>query len=482
MVSGGMWTRMRTRMPYDDVAWAKSEEIFDEWKKRLLTPKSYLAVGRLIAKHRGGTPTELCAPVRGAFNVCLRMKFEDGGSAMIRFPCPGIIMFPEEKVRDEVAVMRFIERNTTVPVPHVFHYGTTDESPYNLGPFIIMEYIEHAFDLVDALNKPGLSLDDRPILDPQISRERLEFVYSQMADILLELSKHSFPKIGSLTEADNGAWSVTDHPVTLNTNELVQLGNFPRSKLPSTSFGTSSDYLKALADMHFMHLSTQRNDAIDSAADCRRKYVARHLFRNLASQSRLSSEDNSKIFKLFGDDLRPSNVLVDADFKIVAVIDWEYTYAAPVEFTFSPPWWLILETPEYWPGGISDWAATYEPRLMTFLRILEMREEAAMQSGTLEPQQRLSRPMRKSWETGAFWVHYAARKSWAFDAVFWTWIDAKYLGEGDWFEDRIQLLGEEDREGIEEFVRRKLEEQEEQTLHNWDEDEPEAVEPKASCD
>jgi len=38
--------------------------------------------------------------------------------------------------------------------------------------------------------------------------------------------------------------------------------------------------------------------------------------------------------------------------------------------------------------------------------------------------------------------------------VFWTWIDAKYFGGGDSYEDRIQLLGEEERNGIEDFVRR----------------------------
>jgi len=50
--------------------------------------------------------------------------------------------------------------------------------------------------------------------------------------------------------------------------------------------------------------------------------------------------------------------------------------------------------------------------------------------------------------------------------VFWTWIDAKYFGGGDSCEDRIQLLGEEERNGIVDFVRRKLEEQEERTLHD----------------
>ena len=68
---------------------------------------------------------------------------------------------------------------------------------------------------------------------------------------------------------------------------------------------------------------------LDSATDCRRKYIAQHLFRRFASQSRLSSGYNSKTSKLFCCDLRPANVLVDKDFKIITVIDWEFTYAAP---------------------------------------------------------------------------------------------------------------------------------------------------------
>ncbi|KAL9127442.1 MAG: hypothetical protein Q9217_003679 [Psora testacea] len=462
---------MQKRMPYDDVAWAKSDDTFNEWKEKLYTEQSFKAIGELIANHRGGIPTELCAPLRGSFNVCLRMKFEDGGSAMIRFPCPGVVMFPEEKIRNEVAVMRFLEQNTSIPVPHVIYYGTKDESPCGLGPFIIMDYIEHTHDLVDALNTPGLTLNDRPVLDPHISTERLEFVYSQMCDILLELHKHSFTRIGSLSGTDKDYWAVTSRPLTLNMNELVQLGNFPRSQLPSTFFSTTSTYMQALADMHLMHLATQRNDAIDSANDCRRKYIARHLFRRLTSQSCLSNVETSKLFCC---DLRPSNVLMNKDFKIVAVIDWEFTYTAPVGFAYCPPWWLLLEAPEYWSAGLFDWAATYEPRLRTFLRVLEMREEAAIQRGILDHSQKLSRHMRESWENGRFWEHYGARKSWAFDAIFWSWIDPKYFSDGDWFEDRIQLLEKGERNGLEDFVRRKLEEREKRVLQHWDMEEPDS--------
>jgi aminoglycoside phosphotransferase (APT) family kinase protein len=474
-------------MPYDDVAWEKSDTTFDTWKKQLYDADTLREIGQLIAQHRGGVPEELYAPIRGAFNVCLRMRFRDGGSALIRFPCPGVVMFPEEKVRAEVAVMRYIKHHTSIPVPFVLHYGMTDESPRGLGPFIIMEYVEHAHDLVDVLNTPGLGLQDRPVLDPNISEERLEFVYSQMADILLQLSKCAFPRIGSLVETDDDddddddRWTITKRPLTLNMNELVQLGNFPRARLPSGTFSTSSTYYSALADMHLEHLSTQHNDAIESADDCRSKYIARQLFRKLASQSRLSGEHDLEAgpFRLFCDDLRPANVLVNAEFQIVAVLDWEFTYAAPVEFTYSPPWWLLLEMPEYWTRGLEDWATTYERRLGTFLRVLEEREREGREKDERErgisgdSQMLLSTRMRESWESGAFWVNYAARKSWAFDGVFWNWLDRKFFGDendGGGFMGRLKLLGREEREGMEVFVQRKLEEAKERILVGWEGD------------
>lgn len=35
-----------------------------------------------------------------------------------------------------------------------------------------------------------------------------------------------------------------------------------------------------------------------------------------------------------------------------------------------------------------------------------------------------------SWQSGGFWVKYAARKSWAFDKVYWARIDKCHLGMG----------------------------------------------------
>jgi aminoglycoside phosphotransferase (APT) family kinase protein len=163
-------------MDFDDVAWDQSDKRFGTWKKeKLLKRENLIAVGNLIDKWRGGVPDTLLTPGRGAFNVWVRLKFADGGSAVMRIPCYGRSMFPEEEIQREASVVRFLERHTSIQVPHILHYGTTMESPDELGPFIIMEYIEHEYDLVDALNTPGIPDDERPILYPQISEERLIF-------------------------------------------------------------------------------------------------------------------------------------------------------------------------------------------------------------------------------------------------------------------------------------------------------------------
>ena len=56
-------------------------------------------------------PIELCDPNARAFNVSFRIKFKDGGSVtsvIIRFPKPGATLFPDEKVRNEVDILRSI--------------------------------------------------------------------------------------------------------------------------------------------------------------------------------------------------------------------------------------------------------------------------------------------------------------------------------------------------------------------------------------
>ncbi|KFH43666.1 hypothetical protein ACRE_055790 [Hapsidospora chrysogenum ATCC 11550] len=449
---------------YDDEAWDRGEAIFEAMRDTIYDEDVYHEIARFVTKHRnGGRPTTFSPPRRGGFNFYYRIQYSDGGSVIIRFPLPGYFQMAEEKLRAEVAAIRYIADHTTIPVPFILHYGMADQSPRSHGPFMIMEYVENAGDVVDVLRLPEHAPGEKPVLDPGIDEAKLEYMYSQIADIMLQLAACNFSKIGCLGLADGSEDDdaepgvvVTSRPLTYNIALLGEVGGIPHFELPSTSrtFATSSEYYSALADMHLQQLSYQRNQAVTSAEDCRKKYIARQLFRKAAAENRLTSRDtDSGPFKLWCDDFRPANMLVDAENRIVGVVDWEFTYAAPVEFSHSPPWWFLLIMPEEWPDGLDDWATKYEPRLATFLRALESKEREFMEWGRIDKSQVLSAPMRRSWDTGDFWTAYAARKSWAFDGIFWRTLDERFFGD----------CGKQ-AAAMEEFVERKMREKEEGTL------------------
>ncbi|KAL2796020.1 hypothetical protein BJX66DRAFT_350054 [Aspergillus keveii] len=446
---------MYPRMHYDDVAWEKSEGISDKWVSEILEPDTLQEAGNfLLRHHRPGDASVFTFLGKGAYNISFKMEYKNANTAVIRFPQPGATMFPEEKTPNEVAVMQYIYDQTSIPVPFVHHYTTRKESPLELGPVIIMDYIEHDTCMYDALHTPECPKEDPGTLDPNFSEAKLEALYLEAASILLQLSRPSFPRIGSLDQIDDLTWEVTKRPLSMPMNSLVRLGTLPQSKLPARTFDTTSSYMEALADLHISHLIHQRNDAVDSAEDCRRKLVARYLFRKLARERRLTKQWSS----------------FDK-----GVVDWEFTYAAPVEFSFAPPWWLLIEKPDYWPQGLDDWCVEYGRRLQTFLRAMRYQEDKAIKEGRLKESQRLSAPMVDSWKSGDFWIAYAARNNFAFDQVYWHKIDQRFFGKtssplDDVWKDRLESLELEERAEIEKVVAIKVEEMKTRELA-WDPDE-----------
>lgn len=79
-----------------------------------------------------------------------------------------------------------------------------------------------------------------------------------------------------------------------------------------------------------------------------------------------------------------------------------------------------------WDNGIEDWVKFYEPRMKIWLSAMQ-KAEAAAESKERCMEVPLSTYMRESWETGRFWLSCAARKSWAFDALFWKFLNEKFF-------------------------------------------------------
>jgi hypothetical protein len=115
------------------------------------------------------------------------------------------------------------------------------------------------------------------------------------------------------------------------------------------------------------HLSDQQH-SIDDADDARRKYIIRQCVRRLWPYFVLTRYDASP-FKLLCDDFRPGNILMQENpLEILALIDLEWTYAAPYQFLFSPPNWLILEEPTSWTASSE---ARFQAKFQLFLQSLE---------------------------------------------------------------------------------------------------------------
>ncbi|KAH8722008.1 phosphotransferase [Ilyonectria robusta] len=466
----------------DNLVWDKNDDDGDESLKQMRLKTRCRQVEDLSEQKFGKKATLMSSLIIGGFNILYRISLEGlTCDVMVRLPCPNLVQFPEEKTIQEAATAGFIAKNTQVPVPKQYFYGP--DSP--VGPFVILQYIQNCGSMSARLTAPND--------DPNAQ-------HGKAARCLLQLSRLKFPRIGSLVEAEDGSYNIAGRPITHNMADMVRLANIPRAVLPpkDKAYGTADEWYVALAEMHMAQLVFQHNDAISSEDDCRNKYVARQIFRMLAKQGRLSTfgfaEDDwsaqsaklasstlspapsgSDSFRLWGDDLRAGNILLTDSDDIAALIDWEFSYAAPTQFALDPPWWLLLDLAETWASGIDDWKHIYEMRLETWLFAMKRVEaEENIQDFHSLPVP-LSTYMRESWETSRFWLSYGARKSWAFDTMYWRYLDEKFFGDREsdipqeaLWKTRIHLLSDDERRAMEPFVETKLIESKERIIVDWE--------------
>jgi hypothetical protein len=63
-------------------------------------------------------------------------------------------------------------------------------------------------------------------------------------------------------------------------------------------------------------------------------------------------------------------MLIDEEtLEITAVLDLEFTNAMPAQFTYDPPWWLLLLGPDMWLEHYNkeEFSRRYELRMEQFL-------------------------------------------------------------------------------------------------------------------
>ncbi|KAB5530465.1 hypothetical protein GE09DRAFT_393036 [Coniochaeta sp. 2T2.1] len=484
-------------MHTDSLADRQAQELEDNWLKGgdgLFRDN----IVRFVTKHRQGKMAKIREPFSGSYNTSWRLDYEDGGSVCFCVPKPGAVSFPDEKTSAEVATMRYIAEHTSIPVPRVYHWGTAAENPTGLGAFIIMDYIKHHQTMNNVLAK---ELQFEPWNAEQDAKERpgvvMEYVpdevilyaYKETAKICLQLSSLKMPKLGSLANKGD-SYELASRPLTQDMNDLPLSCGYPHELLPpvATTYSSSHEWYSYLADRHINHLVFQYNNAVLSEDDCRDKFAARCLFRQLIRKRRYpqavptSSADESDVetFHFYCDDFRPASVLIDENMKVVGVIDWEWSYFAPSSYASDPPWWLICTEPDFDVIGFDSWCERYKVHLDVWLNVLKD-EETKFNQTNLSSQlagmsirdgsedKPLSVRMRENWDSGAFWVNFAARKPYSFEPMYWKQIDERFYGPNPrgGYKDRLALLSERARKRIDWLVAQKMKEDKEKKLVDW---------------
>ncbi|KAF5723190.1 hypothetical protein FMUND_2041 [Fusarium mundagurra] len=483
------------------IAYTKAQQNFDRlareldgesWEKsewRLFIQRTSYEVVSLVEAVCDQTARLVPPAILGRHNVIYQIHCDgDPYDIVVRQPRPDLVQFFGEKSRYEAATMSYLAKESAVQVPDLFFHIP---SSY-IGPAKILLFVQSERSMSDALAGPDQDLMETPVLNPEIPEDHLRMLYGKMAGLLIRLFEPTRHTIGSLVEVDSKL-SVAGRPLTQNMYDMVCNASIPKSVLPSSRqvYRSADEWYAASAAMHMAHFLFQHNDIVDSEDECRNKYVARYLFHSLAKKGQLSAfgflEDNwsaqsqslelscsmpygTDSFRLWCDDLRPHNVLLNRHDNIAAALDWEFAYFAPTQFSLDPPWWLLLQPPELWPSGIDDWFQVYEARLKTWLRSMEDQERGER----INFPENLSVYMRESWLSGRFWLTYATRKSWTFDTIFWKYLDERFFGPRDediqgsqFWTARVHLLGEEAQRSMEMVVESKMNDAEERVLVDW---------------
>lgn len=158
----------------------------------------------------------------GSYNAGLKIIFDDGTLWLLRLPRVGKVHddYADEKVAMEVAAITMIRQQTTIPVPRIEAWGSSTENPLDLGPFIIMEFIQGGVSLNDLLKE---SKDGTRLLREDLGDAEIETIYRQLAAFLLQLFKLNFDRIGSLDSPVPGS-SFPARPLTFKAHDILQTG------------------------------------------------------------------------------------------------------------------------------------------------------------------------------------------------------------------------------------------------------------------
>ena len=219
---------------------------------------------------------------------------------------------PRIKTQNEVGIMSWVAKNTTIPVPDVVAYDYSANNP-----------ISHEFTLLARIG--GVTLSD---IYGTLDDQKLARILDQLIDILVQLHAHEWDQIGGLVINENGEivvgqvldetfWQVTDIEKLWPENETVASLNI-EGPYPTYVALTTAQIKK------YIHL-IQTHEKLEFMRD-----IIPRLEEFLIALPQHSLELNNVKLRLAHKDLHFGNILYDIETgKITAILDWEFSGIVP---------------------------------------------------------------------------------------------------------------------------------------------------------
>ena len=220
---------------------------------------------------------------------------------------------PRIKTTNEVGIMSWISKNTTIPIPEVVAYDASVDNP-----------IAHEYTLLSRAKGETLSE-----VYTTLNEEQIRGILDQLIDILAQLHAHKWDAIGGLNInaqgeivlaplVDETFWQVPDLKLWPETETVASLniaGPYPNY----------IDYVSAQT-RHYIRLISIH----DKLAFMRPDIPRLEAFR--ASLPRHAAELNDTKLRLAHKDLHWANLLYDTtSSRITAVLDWEFSAVVPIQ-------------------------------------------------------------------------------------------------------------------------------------------------------
>lgn len=304
--------------------WIPKEQFVENWSATCFLQNfidqdidKELAAHASSLRNAAMSTVDLCAFNAGSTHVLMKVRFDDGVVWLARFRFPrcnrkdhtcvgGFRSFQSAlmTMQSEIATMDLVRKTTTIPVPTVYGHDLSANNRFG-APYMLIEQM------------PGESIEERIIRDGGIYDYQIEKVENQIHRYMAELSKIRFNQIGRLG----------------SNNQII---SFPQ--LDSSLFDTPETYYTAkvrttLSDNALCPVEESSIPSLTGAWDTasESEKIEAAMWIHLQVARFIGTQCSQCLFPLEHPDWNDQNVLVDEDYCVVGVIDWENARSCAIE-------------------------------------------------------------------------------------------------------------------------------------------------------